>query len=331
MTSMDCLPNELLRAIFIEIPQATWVIRAVCKLWRDLVPFKQGISCSAYWRELMTLPAIDMANHVACALVNNYEHTVNSLLWMRSENISRVAAKIGRVDILAAALDANCSMLDVITAALEGDQPGVTRWIKANWMYSIEWKRAFPPDRVARYGAVKVLEHLSSECVYIPRSVALTAIRHGHDAVFAWYASKKLPIENRVIEYAAYHGRLEPLKICKELGINAATNIFSIAACQGNRSVLKWLHDNGHPADRSVFICAARTGDIELLQWGATKVALDERTCEFVAVYGRLDMLIWLREQGCPWDSATCTASKNYGHFNVYLWARAHGCPDDEH
>jgi hypothetical protein len=41
---------------------------------------------------------------------------------------------------------------------------------------------------------------------------------------------------------------------------------------------------------------------------------------------GRLDVLRWAREGGCPWDTLTCAAVARRGHLHILQWVRAHGC-----
>jgi hypothetical protein len=44
---------------------------------------------------------------------------------------------------------------------------------------------------------------------------------------------------------------------------------------------------------------------------------------------GRLDILQWLHEQGCPWDKGTFTAAVGYGDVDILTWLREQGCPWD--
>ncbi len=46
---------------------------------------------------------------------------------------------------------------------------------------------------------------------------------------------------------------------------------------------------------------------------------------------GHLEMLQWLRSQGCPWDKRTCAhAAAGGGHLEVLQWLRSEGYPWDE-
>ena len=42
---------------------------------------------------------------------------------------------------------------------------------------------------------------------------------------------------------------------------------------------------------------------------------------------GHLEVLQWLRGEGCPWDMETCYEAVDKGHVEVLRWARENGCP----
>ena len=43
---------------------------------------------------------------------------------------------------------------------------------------------------------------------------------------------------------------------------------------------------------------------------------------------GHLEVLQWLRAQGCPWDTWTCRTARCQGHVDVLEWCRANGAPE---
>src|ERR1700679_142126 len=51
------------------------------------------------------------------------------------------------------------------------------------------------------------------------------------------------------------------------------------------------------------------------------------RICSYAALGGNLDVLQWLRANGCPWDEFTCSQAALGVHLDVLQWARANGCP----
>ena len=56
------------------------------------------------------------------------------------------------------------------------------------------------------------------------------------------------------------------------------------------------------------------------------KLLMDKRTCAFAAFGGHLDVLKWLRSEGCPWDEYTCHWAAEKGHLKCLQWAQSEGC-----
>jgi hypothetical protein len=50
-------------------------------------------------------------------------------------------------------------------------------------------------------------------------------------------------------------------------------------------------------------------------------------TCQTLARIGRLEVLVWAREIGCPWDEDVCARAAEAGNLEVLKWAREHDCP----
>ena len=78
---------------------------------------------------------------------------------------------------------------------------------------------------------------------------------------------------------------------------------------------------------------AAFWGHLNLLkQWeeqdGAHK--FNEQTCAYAAYGGHLEVLKYLRENGCPWDLGTIDAASQGGHFDIVKYAHENGCPWSE-
>ena len=81
---------------------------------------------------------------------------------------------------------------------------------------------------------------------------------------------------------------------------------------------------------RQKYLCegAARSGHLEVLQWlRANGCPWDGWTCKYAAEGGHLEVLQWARKQGCAWDGNTCAHAALKGHLEVLQWLRANGCP----
>ena len=56
-------------------------------------------------------------------------------------------------------------------------------------------------------------------------------------------------------------------------------------------------------------------------------VIWNERTCAEAALYGKLEILKWLRTNGCPWDKRVCDYAIKFGYMELLKWARENNCP----
>jgi hypothetical protein len=55
-----------------------------------------------------------------------------------------------------------------------------------------------------------------------------------------------------------------------------------------------------------------------------------KHTCERAARYAHLEVLKWLKDQGCPWGPYTFSSAIRSGDREVLTWVREQGCPWDE-
>jgi|TARA_B110000977_G_scaffold164629_1_gene211291 hypothetical protein len=77
---------------------------------------------------------------------------------------------------------------------------------------------------------------------------------------------------------------------------------------------------------------AAELGCLDTLQLKLEKGRLNKRkVCEFAVKGGQLEVLQWLRANGCPWGANTCSHAAEGGHLEVLQWARANDCPWNEY
>jgi len=114
------------------------------------------------------------------------------------------------------------------------------------------------------------------------------------------------------------------------------------AAAVAATALMQWakrakLPSPGHPlwGYRLPTLClkeacsyAAGGGNREVLEWlHNTGCPWDTSTCIVAAESGHLEVLRFAWEHGCPWDSYTCSYAAQGGHLKVLQWARQHGCP----
>ena len=56
---------------------------------------------------------------------------------------------------------------------------------------------------------------------------------------------------------------------------------------------------------------------------------MDEWLIKSAAGGGNLELVRWLRGEGCPWVWETCSYAVENGHVEVLRWLRENGCPWD--
>jgi len=113
----------------------------------------------------------------------------------------------------------------------------------------------------------------------------------------------------------------------------------------GSVERLAWARENGYPAVPRACECARRT----------CGCGWDIRVCQEAAARGDLEVLLWAREYGCPWEQETweqeheydyeydyeyyewnincCALAAEGGHLEVLKWLRfgsTNACPWDE-
>lgn len=188
-------------------------------------------------------------------------------------------------------------------------------------------------------------------------------------ARLAWALDEGLCPHNFVCDTAAAEGSLAALQWARSRGLPWDEQTTANAAQRGHPPVLEWAVDHGCPVGSRAIMHLARRGDLRLLrklrlaeveqrtgdpsstresdsskesvdsgdhrgqatpppstspspQWDITATAA-------AAEGGHLEVLEWLREQGCPWDASACAKAAEGGHLGVLQWARRNGCPWD--
>ena len=121
-----------------------------------------------------------------------------------------------------------------------------------------------------------------------------------------------------------------------KVGGQLRTRVHSDVAMPGSVALVKWALAEGCPrrAENGATMAsvAASFGHMELVRWVIREqgFAMDEKVMRNAARSGDLELVRWLRGEGCPWDWMTCHYAVEQGHVEVLRWARENGCPWDE-
>jgi hypothetical protein len=107
------------------------------------------------------------------------------------------------------------------------------------------------------------------------------------------------------------------------------------AVQSGSLDVIQWLCEVNPQCTAQFDHCFALNavcyGRLHILEWllKEQKHIFDEKDCAEAARCGKLDVLKWLRERGCPWNSRTTLYARVKGFKEIFEWAKSHGCPYD--
>jgi hypothetical protein len=104
---------------------------------------------------------------------------------------------------------------------------------------------------------------------------------------------------------------------------------FELKDCGGAAEVLAWTRQNKERKLDAGTLArpAARDGRLDVLQW-LRKDGCQWATsaCACAAAGGHLATLKWLRKKGCPWDCDTTTFAADSNQFATLKWVRQNGC-----
>jgi hypothetical protein len=100
------------------------------------------------------------------------------------------------------------------------------------------------------------------------------------------------------------------------------------AAEERSLDTLKQKLEKDRLSKSSVCQLAAKGGHLDVLQWVRLNgCPWDAETCVAAAMGGHREVLQWLHMNGCPWNDRTCVGAARSGHLGMLQWARENGCP----
>lgn len=134
------------------------------------------------------------------------------------------------------------------------------------------------------------------------------------------YIEKQKRTDFDLIEAAQKSGFQPSLYLCALIAKNNHLKYIEI-----------WLNTHGYRNDECVCAIAAYQGDLELLKWLRERdCPWDSKTCESAVRGGHLEILQWIRENGCPWDYVTYMIARKNGNREILKWLHENHCPTSE-
>jgi hypothetical protein len=136
----------------------------------------------------------------------------------------------------------------------------------------------------------------------------------------------QLPSSNsrRQQRIAGEHASIETLKTAHELGLQLTDAVVQGAAEAGSLAKLNWLHkEHGCRFDAETVVAAAKTSQLQVCKFllSPHSCPLPERACYIAISRGDVELLCWLRENGCPWDQHNyCSNAAAFDNIDMMIY-----------
>jgi hypothetical protein len=161
-------------------------------------------------------------------------------------------------------------------------------------------------------------------------TISSYAAARGHLDVLIYLHKIKFQFDPETSMRAALNGHLHILQFLHGNGYQWHADTCRVAIHGGHLSVLQWLYEHGCPRDASAMKKAtAAVGNINIMDWLLQRdgAELPELVMCTAAFHGQLTMCEYLLDKRCPLASRVCTHAAQGGQLNVLIWLRQHGCP----
>lgn len=178
---------------------------------------------------------------------------------------------------------------------------------------------------------------MSKWSLFKETDVCMIAIMNGWVDLLIWaldeFKEKEKEKDNNLCYYAIQFGQFEILKYLYEKGYTLNKAACDALVLSNNLDILEWFmetlqNENKQiPWDETTCYLASISGNLNILKFlRANGCMWNEETCSMAALNGHLDVLKWARDNNCNWDHNTCTNAAQNGHFEVLKWAKHNGC-----
>lgn len=258
----------------------------------------------------------------------------------------REALIIGRLDIAEWSKEQGCSLTWQASSMVDGTKIDISMatWMKGNLPH-LHWHRYFMQQMDLNLLDWGLENGLNSS------ATIMTAIQTGNLEVLHWLKEKKIftfqksPYPHAIVQS---ENAIDVLNLLIEFDVEVKSiqqDVIASAMEKENlcRSLLEWIDQHGHIDANNLLYLACTYGNIEAMKfalekkgkWGrggfgnvkALKFALrngyklKKQTCFNSIELGDLDVIIFARENGCPWAVNKCLKeARRVERYEMFMW-----------
>ncbi|KXZ46066.1 hypothetical protein GPECTOR_47g341 [Gonium pectorale] len=159
-------------------------------------------------------------------------------------------------------------------------------------------------------------------------------------ARLTWLQGRGYPFDVYAVIAAGSSGNTAALQhLLAEVPVGNAEDsedVVLLAAVNGHLAVLQAMHAAGWPMhDYELHLQVASHGHLHVLSWlldtlGAEVMVLNAELFAAASLSGNMELLVWLRQHGCPWDCTAYSGAAEAGWEAVLDWLVEQGCPIED-
>ncbi len=227
------------------------------------------------------------------------------------------AALYGHLALLQISCPHNKSALVCADAALGGHLE-ILQWLRAN---DYPWAEN-TCSSAAEGGHLEILKWARTNGCRWNYVTCLFAAEYGHLDILIWARSgasgEICDWNENVCELAAENGHFEVLKWARANGCPIYEEIYENAANGGNLEILQWLRDPMVALEMSDVVHEWPSG---ICDWAIMDSSRRKTDAEIIT------MIKYIRREGGVWDEETCDVAMESGRIEVLRWLLDNGCP----
>ncbi|PNH03750.1 Ankyrin repeat domain-containing protein [Tetrabaena socialis] len=148
-----------------------------------------------------------------------------------------------------------------------------------------------------------------------------------------WLRQRGYPLNTCLAASAARAGNVEVLQYVLGQGVEVDIDMMWHAAAEGGHvAAMEELHARWavRMGEETVSTAAASSGHLPAVAWLVERLgpgaALTARVFAAAARAGSMELLVWLRARGCPWDATVFTVAAAEGSEEQLEWVVEQGC-----
>lgn len=346
------LPEELLSTLLDAVPPAYVGMAAR--------------TCRSWWACARPHQRKRLAKGAVCSSMALLQWAVVENGCPLDRELCAAIAKEGQLELLRWARWNGCPWdRRTIHNAAGGGHLEVVRWARKN---GCQWDEN-ACAAAAKHGHLEVLKWLHAHGCPWKGNTTIGAAANGHLAILQWAFAQGCPCEwelvlsaaarradKETLEWGLTHGgpckevcaaiaevgNLELLRWARAEGFPwepcmFGASVFTSAAPLGNLELLKWAHENGCPFQEERVGSFRTLPGLPILRW-LNEVSSGElfpiqvlsRLIRSAAKQGKLEIVQWAVENGCPWTRWISASAASGGQLELIKWTRENGCPWDE-